>query len=64
MKVKDLNGNYLAGLERNSTGALIVNDEKSYIKYIHEQEKSNRIKDLEDRLSKMESVLNKLLQEK
>lgn len=64
----DDTGRPITGLYRNSVGALVVNDQNAYHKYMQERAillaKDKKIADLEERLNKLAAVVELLQQNK
>lgn len=61
MKVKDLNGAVLEGLERGPNNSLIVTDKNSYNKYMNEKERAMKLKHLENEVSEIKSTMTEIL---
>ena len=61
MKVKDLNGSVLEGIERGQNNALIVTDKTAYNKYIIEVERAKRLKRLEDDMVDVKNTLSEII---
>lgn len=57
-KIIDDSGNTLSGMFRDKNGCIVIKDNNTFNKYKQEQE----IIDLKERLIKMETLLNKLLE--
>lgn len=61
MKVKDLNGVVVDGIERGPNNSLIVTDKKAYNKYISEKERVQRLNKLEHEVSEIKDSLTTIL---
>lgn len=57
-KIIDDSGNMVTGMFRDTNGCIVIKDNNSFNKYKQEQE----IIELKERLIKMETLLNKLLE--
>lgn len=61
MKVKDIDGKVIEGLERGYNNSLVVTDKVSYNKYIAELEKTKKIKKLEEEMLEIKDSLSEIL---
>lgn len=62
MEIVDKNGNIIKGLVKNNNGSLVVNDITEYNKYIYQKKISDKLIELDNRISVVETLISKLIE--
>ena len=60
--IKNLAGEKIKHCFREDTGSIVVDDNNSYIKYLHEKKKIEEICNLKTKLADMEKIIQQLLE--
>jgi hypothetical protein len=61
-KVKTQDGSVLGNILKDKNGTLVVIDDKEYNKYKTEKERERKINELQDQVSQLTALVNKLLE--
>lgn len=61
LRVKDENGNIVAGLFKDNLGNLVVNDNKAYNTYLKSKQQQETINNLSKELTELKELINNLL---
>lgn len=62
MHVKDESGNIIPGLFKDSVGAIIVEKNYDYNKYVQEKKRLDKINNLESEVKELKELIYKLLE--
>ncbi len=60
--IKNLAGEKIKHCFREDAGSIVVNDNSSYIKYLHDKKKTQEIDELKNKLADMEKMIQQLLE--
>lgn len=61
LKVKDQNGNIIPGIQKSSTGGIIVEKNSEYEKYLREKEIITRLNKIEKDFDELKYILHTIL---